>query len=147
MKTRRLYEVLYRFNLGSFVGAHAMQIERITDDETGEVYAEKVLDPEAVTVEQASALIGGETATVLAQCSDLQAQLTAAKARAVAAEAAAEAAVRAVSDLEEANAAKMGEIGRLVTALEAAQERIVALENENEALKAEVAAAKGAQPL
>ncbi len=147
MKQTGLYEVLFRFDMGAFKGAHATRLRRTIDDETGDVDGETVLEPEAVTIEQASALIGGETATVLAQCSDLHAQLTDAKARAVAAEAAAEAAVRAASDLDQANTTKMGEIGRLVTALEGAQERIVALENENEALKAEVAAAKGAPPL
>lgn len=142
MKLRGLYEVLYRFNLGSFVGAHSVQVERITDDETGEVYAEKVLDPEAVTIEQASALIGGEVSGVLAQCSALRAEIVTTEARADAADAIAAAALRETEELRQADAAKRTEIGRLLNAVEGARGLIIALQAENEALKAEIAALK-----
>jgi hypothetical protein len=136
MKERGLYEVLYRFNLGAFVGAHSVQLERVTDTDTGEVYAEKVLDPEAVTQEQAAALIGGEMATVLAQCAELQAQRQDAITRADAAAKALAQAIREAADLRRNSDGKTSEIGRLFEALDEAKLRIAALENENEALKA-----------
>lgn len=145
MKTRGLYEVLYRFNLGAFVGAHSVQLERVTDDATGEVYAEKVLDPEAVTQEQAAALIGGEMAAVIAQCADLQAGIKDATAWAAAAEKAASIAIREAEGLREDGAAKTGEIGRLLTALDEARALVVALTKENEALKEEKQATDLAQ--
>ena len=67
-----LYEVMLRFGPEGLVGAHQIDLERVSDGE--EIVAEKELPATAITSEQATALIGEQVATMAAQISALTAE-------------------------------------------------------------------------
>lgn len=85
-----LYELLIRLGPDGYVGGHAVDLVRFTDDTDGELIADRESPPRAVTLQEASDLLGAESAALLVQLSNLTAELAAAQGRAEQAEAAAE---------------------------------------------------------
>lgn len=65
-----LYELLFRFEDGQFKGAHSISTETVWDTETGQVYAQNLLDARAVTTEEAARMIGAEAASLVQQAAE-----------------------------------------------------------------------------
>lgn len=73
-KTTHLYEVLLRFGPDGLVAAHQKNLERVADDETGQVYFESETLPVAITARQAQEAIGKESAMLTNQIAALAAE-------------------------------------------------------------------------
>jgi hypothetical protein len=57
MKTTQPYELLVRWKDGAFSGASFRTLTTITDDQTGEVYAVREDDPQALDLAQLTAYV------------------------------------------------------------------------------------------
>lgn len=75
-KTQALYEVLVRFDNGTFVGAHTRRLETIVID--GEVISQREMLPEAVSQDYLAGLLDEQGATLLEQLASITDALTAA---------------------------------------------------------------------
>jgi len=98
-----LFEFLVRMGPGGFVGAHAIDLERVSDGD--EVIAERELPARPLTEAEAGTILGTENARMVEMLSAEQAATAAQRARAETAEARAEAAEGRVAELEAALAA------------------------------------------
>lgn len=94
-----LYEVLVRFGPEGLRGAHAMDLERLIDTDTGDVISEQEGKARPITVEEVGELLGTENAALL-EAVDKE------KSRAAAIEANAADLVRTVASLEDQLAAE-----------------------------------------
>lgn len=69
------YEFLCRFRGGALVGAHVLDLERIVDTETGQVYAETVMPAKPVNPATIGDVIGEQVAGLMEQVAALSAEL------------------------------------------------------------------------
>lgn len=97
-KQTRPYEIFVRFDADGVAHAHFGEVERVVDTDTGEtVGSERELPVRPVSVEAAAAVIGEQSAVMLAQIAQLTAALTSEKDRADRAEADRDAALTQVA--------------------------------------------------
>lgn len=119
-KQTSINEILIRLkDDGSVAGAHVVEIEHLTDTDTGTILASKMLAPRGITAAEVAGVIGTTNAGLLEQIDQLTADLaaaTTAKTEAETAKAAAEAA-RDAAIAEKASAVAALELQ--VAALEA----------------------------
>jgi len=108
-----LYELLVRLGPDGFLGAHAIDLERVTDGD--EVIAERELPARPLSELEAGTILGAENARMVEQLAAEQIATAAQRVRAENAEARADAAEARAAQLEAALAAAGSQLAALST--------------------------------
>lgn len=71
-----IYEILVRYEQGGVKGAHARDVERLVDSDTGDVVHERVEPARAVTLDELATLVANEHAECLTQLEAAKSEIT-----------------------------------------------------------------------
>lgn len=128
-KTTGLHELLIRFDpSGSVRGSHRIDLERVVNTDTGEVFAEKMLPAQAVAADDLAGLVGAQAAAMIEQIGALQARVDGDTAARETAEDAAEQAMARATAAEASAREWFDKANSLAAEIKALQDKIAASE-------------------